>query len=88
MKMATKRKSTGGFLQSCLTFTIFVVAFCFGETRVWGFENQPRPASSENAFVSGSFIGENGIAFTYDVLGCSVAAKTAATDSNEKTEKR
>jgi len=73
---AAKRKSISPPGMSALwTILLLVVTLCLGQTRVWGFEITPQPASGVFAPANPLSIGENYDGWQYDASDSLLAAK-------------
>jgi len=73
---AAKRKSISPpGLTALWTILLLVVALCLGQTRVWGFEITPQPASGIFAPANPLSIGENYDGWQYDASDSPLAAK-------------
>jgi len=75
---AAKRKSISPpGLTALWTILLLVVTLCLGQTRVWGFEITPQPASGVFAPANPLSIGENYDGWQYDASDSLLAAKAA-----------
>jgi len=73
---AAKRKSISPpGLTALWTILLLVVTLCLGQTRVWGFEITPQPASGVFAPANPLSIGENYDGWQYDASDSLLAAK-------------
>jgi len=78
MLNAAKNKSLSPVsLAAVRVLLLLVVALCLGQTRVWGFEITPQPASGVFASVTPSSTGENYDGCPYDASDSLLAAKAA-----------
>jgi len=76
---AAKRKSISPpGLTALWTILLLVVTLCLGQTRVWGFEITPQPASGVFAPANPLSIGENYDGWQYDASDSLLAAKGGA----------
>ncbi len=81
---AAKRKSISPpGLTALWTILLLVVTLCLGQTRVWGFEITPQPASGVFAPANPLSIGENYDGWQYDASDSLLAAKGASGLANE-----
>jgi len=73
---AAKRKSISpSGLTALWTILLLVVTLCLGQTRVWGFEITPQPASGVFTPANPLSIGENYDGWQYDASDSLLAAK-------------
>ena len=83
---AAKRKSISPpGLTALWTILLLVVALCLGQTRVWGFEITPQPASGVFAPANPLSIGENYDGWQYDASDSLLAAKGLGNPFKGKT---
>ena len=85
MDAAKKKSLSPAGLTALRVLLLLVVALFLPETRVWGFDASPHPASGQIAFASASTVEEIAPGIAYDASGSLVAAETTAAGGSQTT---
>src|ERR1700675_4697284 len=80
MDAAKKQRLSPAGLTALGVLLLLGVTLFLLQTRAWGFEAPPQPASGQNAFVSPSSVGQNLSDWLYDASDCPIAAGTGSRD--------
>ena len=78
MDAAKKKALSPTGLAFVRVLLLLVVTLFLPQTRVWGFEAPPQPASGQIASASASTVVGNYDAWLYDASDCPVAAESGA----------